>query len=57
MFKVGDRVRINDSSEAHGDLGVVCSIQNGIISVLLDSGCVWPVLRELDLKKSQAKLK
>jgi hypothetical protein len=59
-FRIGDRVRICDHSDAHGDLGVIDCIQaDGIILVLLDQGCIWPVLmtRVSDLKKSKAKLK
>jgi len=41
--KVGDRVRIIDHSEAHGDIGVVWSIEsNGIVLVELPQGCLWP---------------
>ena len=43
-FKIGDRVRIVDGSEAHGDMGKVDWIQqDGLIFVELDAGCIWPV--------------
>ena len=53
MFKEGDRVIINDFSEAHGDKGVIWRIENnGIILVELDEeGCIWPVFSEDELKK------
>lgn len=43
----GDRVRICDGSEAHGDTGGIWTIQdNGIYLVELDDGgCLWPVER------------
>jgi hypothetical protein len=43
--KIGDRVKIVDGSEAHGDIGIVEFIQdNGIILIELDDyGCLWPV--------------
>jgi hypothetical protein len=54
-FRIGDRVRICDHSDAHGDLGVIDCIQaDGIILVLLDQGCIWPVLMtEYQISRSQ----
>lgn len=44
-MREGDRVIVQDHSEAHGDHGTVWHIQdNGIIVVELDSGCLWPIL-------------
>lgn len=50
-MKIGDRVRIIDYSDAHGDLGKIDTIQsNGLVLVLLDEGCVWPVaIEEIEL--------
>ena len=50
-MKIGDRVKINDYSEAQGDEGVVYYIQaNGIILVELDGeGTLWPIWREKEL--------
>jgi hypothetical protein len=57
-MKVGDRVKIDDFSEAHGDLGTVYRIQsNGIIAIVLDeneaddvqSETLWVVMSEDDL--------
>lgn len=50
-MKLGDRVKIVDRSEAHGDIGVIWSLPsledeesgNGIIVVELDNGALWPV--------------
>lgn len=43
--KVGDRVTIEDCSEAQGDKGTILYIQsNGVILVELDAGCVWPLV-------------
>ena len=52
MFKEGDKVIINDFSEAHGDKGKIWTIQyNGIILVELDEeGGIWPVFSENELK-------
>ena len=44
-WKVGDRVIIEDYSDAHGDRGEIHAIQDdGLIIVELDEGCIWPVL-------------
>ncbi len=52
-MQVGDKVLIQDFSEAHGDTGTIFAIQkNGIILVELDEnqekgiepGTVWPIL-------------
>ena len=40
-MKEGDKVRIKDSSQAHGDIGIIDCIQsNGIIFVELEE-CTW----------------
>lgn len=41
--KVGDRVRVTDHSEAHGDEGVVYQIKRTFWFIELDSGCLWPI--------------
>jgi len=45
---VGDKVRVMDYSEAHGDIGVIDIMQdNGIIWVeLTEYGCLWPVFAD-----------
>ena len=49
-MKAGDRVVINDYSDAQGDHGRIDHIQaNGIILVELDEGCIWPVDGEHEL--------
>lgn len=46
-MNVGDRVRIIDGSEAHGDKGVIITIQaDGLLLVELEQGCLWPVTAE-----------
>ena len=44
-FKIGDRVVIQDHTEAHGDLGVIDAISpdapDELIIVKLDSGYIW----------------
>ena len=52
MFKEGDRVIINDFSEAQGDKGKVWKVENnGIILVELDEeGYLWPVFSQNELK-------
>lgn len=50
-MKLGDRVKIFDWSEAHGDIGVIWSLPslededsgNDIILIELDGGALWPV--------------
>jgi hypothetical protein len=50
-MKLGDRVKIVDGSEAHGDIGVIWSLPslenessgNGIIVVELQGSTLWPV--------------
>ena len=55
----GDKVKIIDGSEAHGDTGIVWFIQSdGIIIVELDAneekgiveGTCWPILEENELE-------
>jgi len=53
-MKEGDRVIIQDFSDAHGDNGTVWAIQdNGIILVELDTSydcsVLWPVTSEKEL--------
>ena len=53
-WQPGDRVRVCDQSEAHGDLGTVDTIQeNGIILVELEGrgGCLWPVFGGEELEE------
>ena len=46
-FHEGQRVIINDRSEAQGDTGVVWFIQDdGLIVVVLKQGCAWVVTEE-----------
>ncbi len=51
-WKPGDRVRVVDGSEAHGDLGAVWLVQdNGIVMVELDGyGSLWPILEDRELE-------
>lgn len=53
-FKVGDRVIINDYSEAHGDKGIIDTIQkDGLILVeLTEYGCIW-IVEEHELIKQR----
>jgi G3E family GTPase len=54
-FKVGDRVVINDYSDAHGDKGIIDTIQeNGIILIeLVEYGCIC-VVEEDEIVKEEA---
>jgi hypothetical protein len=58
-FKVGDRVVINDYSEAHGDKGIIDTIQeNGIILIeLIEYGCIWIVEEDEIVKEEDVCLK
>ena len=58
-MKVGDKVIIQDFSDAHGDTGTIYAIQDdGIILVEFDAneekgieeGTLWPILSEDELK-------
>lgn len=44
-MKIGDRVRITDFSDAHGDTGVIISLRDDMAIVEVDNGCdsyCWP---------------
>ena len=58
-FKVGDHVVINDYSDAHGDKGIIDTIQkNGIILIeLVEHGCNWVVEEDEIVKEEDVCLK
>lgn len=47
---INKRVMIKDGSEADGDVGIFDHVQNGVGIVVLDEGCLWPVLSPLELQ-------
>ena len=58
-MKIGDKVKIIDGSEAHGDIGVIwslSSLDDGFILVELNEDALWPVseheIRPIDKEES-----